>query len=241
MIKNLPALSDLSVRAVHLDLIVKMLPNMIDREVPITRPNLYQTYIARELSRETIHNKRLRLISDEDRLALMRIVAAERFFESYDDLNFEVAARIVQRELGLSKPEVEPVTRDFLNRSFLHREGDTYRFAHKSLGEYLFALELHDRIIKGDLAFFEKTIISSAVAGMVLDLFGGLEAFNQMLIALMLNPDRFRIEDTEITRVNFAAMGLADYTHGILSISREERLRGGEFKRSTKTFLWVDS
>lgn len=218
-IHQLPELADLSVRAVHLDLIVKMLPSMIDKGIPITRPNLYQTYIERELSRETVHNKRLKVISDDSRLALMQAVAAERFFESRDDLDFEVASRIIQTHLELPRSEVESVTRDFLNRSFLHREGDVYTFAHKSLGEYMFAQEVYSRIVQGDFDFFDKTTCSSAVAGMVLDLFGGLESFNTLLRALRLDSMEF-FSVKEIPRSIFAAMGLADYLQGIMSVSR---------------------
>jgi signal transduction histidine kinase len=221
-IQRLPELSDMSIRAVHLDLIVRILPSMIDKGVPITRPNLYHTYIQRELRRETVRNKRLRVVSDEDRLALMRAVAAEQFLKSSDELDFEAASRVVMEKLAPPKSEVESVTRDFLNRSFLHRTGDTYRFAHKSLGEYLFATEVYERLRQGDLGFLTKTKYSSAVAGMVLELFGGLDAFDDMLAALQVDPYRPITDSSELPSASFAATSLIDHVQGIMFLQRRE-------------------
>jgi signal transduction histidine kinase len=225
-IKKLPELNDLSTRAVHLDLIVKLLPSMIENSVPITRPNLYQTYIQRELRRETVHNKRLQIMSDESRLSLMRTVAAERFLKSYDNLNFEEASTIIKSKLGLPISEVESVTRDFLNRSFLRREGDIYWFAHKSLGEYLFAVEVHEKIVGGELEFLKRTNCSSAVAGMVLDLFGGFEGFDSMLAALNLQSRGTHFVIDELEKIGFVANSLADYAKGIQAIARGRKFSG---------------
>jgi len=221
-VERLPEISDISVRAVHLDLIVRMLPTMIEKGTPITRPNLYDAYIRAELRRETIKNRRLRMISDEDRLDLLRAIARDRFFARQDDLDFEDAVHVVTERLQVPRSEAESVTRDFLNRSFLRREGDTYRFAHKSLGEYLCAIEVAQRIQKGDLGSLFKSQ-SSAISGMVLEFLGGLEAFEKLLDHLEL-ADVTPLNSEMMHRAVFAALSLNDYISGILHLAREEDL-----------------
>lgn len=212
-IHRIPSLADLSVRAVHLELIIKMLPTLIDSGKPITRPSLYRAYLEKELSRESVQNKRLKIISDEDRLALLRTVAAEHFFKSQDVLDFEVASRIIQAQLGIARADVESVTRDFLNRSFLLREGDAYRFAHKSIGEYLFAQVIYEQIIGGNMELLSryKLISSSTVAGIVLDFFGGLMGFESVIAALKLSGDASHYNKDDTQKIYFAAGCLVEH------------------------------
>jgi signal transduction histidine kinase len=222
-IKNLPELSDMSTRAVHLDLIVKILPTMIKKRIPITRPNLYRTYIQQELRRETIKNKRLRVISDNDRMELMRTVAAEGFLNSSDELNFEAATKVVMEKLKPPRSELESITRDFLNRSFLRRQGDKYQFAHKSMGEYLFAEVVYENIIRGKLEIIDRQQYSSAVAGMVLELFGGMIAFNKMLEAINIEDSKVTVTFANYNRFGFAVKSLHDYISGILFFCRNNK------------------
>lgn len=234
-IRRLPELSDMSARAVHLDFIMKLLPSMIAERIPITRVNLYQTYINREMTREAVTNKRLKIVSDEDRLALMRAVAAQRFLRSHDDIDFEFSSQVIKRELRVPKSEVESVTRDFLNRSFLRRTGDRYQFAHKSIGEFLFALELHSRILEGDLSFIENNRCSSAVAGMVLELFGGIPKFADMLRSLKVQDAPEMPDLPYAGRVFFAARSLQDIVESMRAAwhyrRRGERNGGTETSR----------
>jgi len=217
-IQKLPQLSDVSARAVHLELIVRMLPTMIEGGIPITRTNLYGTYIQSELRRETIINRRLRLISDEDRVLLLRAIAADRLLETSDELEFTAASNVISNMLSIPRSEIESVTRDFLNRSFLSREGDTYRFAHKSIGDYLFSMEIASRIRNGDLQCLVGRRHPTAVAGMVLELFGGLEHFSTLLEALQLS--RSEVAQKDIPLMAFAALGLADHIDGMVYSSR---------------------
>src|SRR5215218_8785447 len=85
-IEQLPILEDMSARAVHLELIVRMLPEMVAEDMLISRTNLYRTYIEREFRRENVHNRRLRLISNADRVALLQQVSARAFLKGRIDL-----------------------------------------------------------------------------------------------------------------------------------------------------------
>jgi len=240
LIKSIPGLSDISARAVHLDLILKALPSMVGKGMPITRTNLYQAYIQKELRRETVHNKRLRLISDEKRLNLLRIIAARRLIDSYESVEFESAKKIIKYEMRLPDSDVEAVTRDFLNRSFLQRNGDVYRFAHKTLAEYLFACELFDKIQEANLEWLQTVNYSPFVAGMILDLFGGKKSFDKFLAALNLKPG-----NEPVTKFNWPAISLVCYalTDYIDSVNTSVRsMWGGEeqitvdLKRSSEKY-----
>ncbi|MDQ3818147.1 MAG: restriction endonuclease [Acidobacteriota bacterium] len=209
-ISRIPGLADLSVRAVHLDMIIKMMPVLAEKGQHITRPNLYQAYLERELSRESVQNKRLKIITDEDRLKLLRTVAAGHFFKSEDALDFELASQIIQTQLGIAKADVESVTRDFLNRSFLMREGDTYRFAHKSIGEYLFAQEIHIQLTRGNVAPLLEVLPTATVAGIVLDLFGGILEFDSLVDALKIDHNVLHYSRDEAPLLYFAALCLVE-------------------------------
>lgn len=238
-IKNLPELSDMSARAVHLDLIVKILPTMIKEGIPITRPNLYRTYIQKELRRETIRNKRLRVITDNDRMELMRAVAAEQFLDSSDELNFEAATKVVMEKLKPPRSEMEAITRDFLNRSFLHRHGDTYRFAHKSMGEFLFAEVVYESILRGKPEIIDRRQYSTAVAGMVLELFGGMIAFDEMLKAINIEDSAITITYANYRRFGFAVRSLEDYIGGILFFYRNNKSKMQEQYQTQQIFGYL--
>jgi hypothetical protein len=103
------------------------------------------------------------------------------------------------------------MTRDLLNRSFLRRQGDTYEFAHKSLGEYLFATYIHDRIRSGDTTFLPQGWNSTAVAGIVLELFGGISAIWDFAKALGLQRDQ-ALTEINLPAVRFISGSMYDYT-----------------------------
>jgi hypothetical protein len=189
-VRNLPELRDMATRAVHLELIVRLLPHLVGRATPLSRTQLYETYLRQELRRETIENRRLQVLDDEERLKLLFAMAADQLLGGADSLSFEAAARFVQSRLALPRQEVDGVTRDFLNRSFLHRKGDLYQFAHKSLGEYLLAVEVCRRLQAGDSDFILKFRFTEPTAGMALELSGGLPVAVHFLAALGITANR---------------------------------------------------
>jgi signal transduction histidine kinase len=236
-ITQLAELADVSSRAVHLELIVKVLPVLIDEQIPITRPNLYNKYILKEFRRETIQNKRLRIIADEERLRLLQMVAAERFSTANDNLDFESAVSLIRLKLNLPKSEIESFTRDFLNRSFLRRSGDSYSFAHKSIGEYLFACDLHEQLSQGDLSALNKKGITAAVAGMVLELFGGFQMFQDLQRCLKVERET-ETHPSLFPSINFAALSLSDYAYGGLFITRTGVLGEPSSKNDLERFYF---
>jgi hypothetical protein len=145
---------------------------------------------------------------------LMRLVTAESILANHNGLDFEATAAVIRTTLKLPAPEVEAVTRDFLNRSFLRREGDQYVFAHKSLGEYLLATVIVDRIRSGDLGFLSCETLTDAVHGMVLELYGGITAFDDLLTALGLDSTRAKRDQSKVRAMLFASLGLADLVNG---------------------------
>jgi hypothetical protein len=179
---------------------------MLAREIPITRTNLYHTYIEKEFRRETVNNRRLRIISDKDRVRLLSRIAARAFLLKRDQLDFEIAAGLVEDTLQPPRSEVESLTRDLLNRSFLQREGDTYRFAHKSLGEYLFATYIYDQLTRGNASFVQHFGHTIALAGMVLELFGGITKFDNLVKFLGIQGEK------PLSRTTAAAYKFATYS-----------------------------
>jgi hypothetical protein len=133
-----------------LQMLVEVLPGLAGRVEGLDRLALYQTYIHREFRRDQLRHRRLRAMTDGERIALLKRLVADRFERGKLDLDMSDAARLVAELLGLPAAEAEAVARDFLGRSLLMRDGDVYRFAHKSIGEYLVALEIHRRLMAGE-------------------------------------------------------------------------------------------
>lgn len=203
--------SDISTRAVHLDIAVKVLPFMIENGIELNRPNLYKTYISSEFDREVIKNKRLRIISDDDRLALLTTIAFKNYSSLTDELDFETTANVIRTELKIPKQEIDSVTRDFLNRSFLTRNNNSYRFAHKSLGEYLVATRMYEFIKEKDFSFLHNCPLSSAISGMTFELFGGFGNYLKYLNEFNLNEEPESI--TYFKKISFLSLSLSDLLH----------------------------
>lgn len=195
-LEEVSANSDIATRAVHLDIAVKVLPFMIENGIELNRPNLYKTYISSEFDREVIKNKRLRIISDDDRLALLTTIAFKNYSTLSDELDFETTANVIRAELKVPKQEIDSVTRDFLNRSFLTRNNNSYRFAHKSLGEYLVATRIYEFIKDNDFSFLHNCPLSSAISGMTFELFGGFGNYLKYL-------DEFRLDEESQSIIYF--------------------------------------
>ncbi len=149
-------LRDLAKRPVLLELIVKYLPQLIEKDVSISASTLYLTTIEEEL------NRRLRIgktvIQRTDRIKLMKLLAMwmynndhlSVFYEDIPDLlnlkqNFELK----------TATEIEYHLSDFLTCSFLSRDvSGNYQFSHKSFVDFLVANYFVDDIAKDNQSNF---------------------------------------------------------------------------------------
>ncbi len=162
-IKSIGSLSDLSQRPVLLDMIVKTLPTLIASKTPINRPNLYRTYLVGEIKRQRIQKRRTFLITEEDRLSLLRRLALSVYTGEIPAINFADARNLIEEEIRPAKYELEAHTRDFLTNSFLIRKGDEYHFSHKSIMEYLVAAQFNEEINTGTPEYFNRISLQPVI------------------------------------------------------------------------------
>lgn len=162
-IKSIRSLSDLSQRPVLLDMIVKTLPVLIASNLPINRPNLYATYLDGEIKRQRIQKRRTLLIGREDRLSLLRQMAASVYSGDISVINFADARNLIEEKINPPKYELEAHTRDFLTNSFLTRKGDEYHFSHKSIMEYLVAAQFNEEIKANAPGAFGKSQLQPVI------------------------------------------------------------------------------
>jgi hypothetical protein len=134
-IGRIDGLGDLSKRPVLLEMVVKTLPALVSRGLPIDRPNLYETYLSAELKRQRITKQRRLLLDEATRFHLLEELAILKG----GGATYHAAMEIVDRQLRPTRYDLEPLTREFLSASFLVRKGSTYDFSHKSILEYLIA------------------------------------------------------------------------------------------------------
>jgi hypothetical protein len=214
---SLPELSDLSSRAVHLELIVKMLPTMLDKGISINRPNLYRTYIESELAREVIKNKRERIIADGKRFEIMQnISTSSGTFTIFID--FAKAREIIRSYFSNSETELDIITRDFLNRSFLIRSKDSYAFAHKSIAEYLYANQIaQDITTKGYSNFLPEGKVNAAIAGIAVELLGGVENITSIVDLLKIKDIQLGtpLDSETVTKMHFVVIGCFDFLRSV--------------------------
>ncbi len=153
-IQNIPGFKDdLEQRPVLLEMIAQTL-HLFDQATPITRPNLYQIYLQRELERQRLKKGRELLIKDRDRLALLQKLAADSYQTASGGIDYKAAEELVKPglppEIAASAVSTEQHTREFLNCSFLrHGPGDLFIFSHRSFRGYLAAKELMPRLLDG--------------------------------------------------------------------------------------------
>jgi len=145
-IKTIKGLSDLSQRPVLLDMIVKTLPKLLETDIVINIPNLYRTYLVEEIKRQKILKKRTLLFTAENRLSLLRRLAADIYSNSISAIAFPDARKVIESQVSPPAIELESYTREFLTNSFLIRRGDAYYFSHKSILEYLVAAQVIEEI-----------------------------------------------------------------------------------------------
>ncbi|MDZ7312911.1 MAG: SUMF1/EgtB/PvdO family nonheme iron enzyme [candidate division KSB1 bacterium] len=153
-IQKIPGFADdLAQRAVLLEMIAKTLP-FFKEHTPVTRPNLYQRYLERELERQRLKKGRELLLPDATRLALLQKLAVESYRFDAGGVNYPAAEALVKPALppeeAASPTKTEQHTREFLSCSFLRPgPGDLFIFSHRSFRGYLAAKELMQRLLDG--------------------------------------------------------------------------------------------
>lgn len=174
-IRSIPGLSDLSRRPVLLDMIVKTLPRLIASSKPINRPNLYETYLSGEIKRQKIQKQRSLLLSETTRLSLLRQLALDFYTGETSAIEFTDTLGCIEKTVNPPRGELEACTRDFLTCSFLIREGDQYRFSHRSIMEYLVAKALMAEIENDAPDAFARQRLTPVVADFLVELEPKLE------------------------------------------------------------------
>ncbi len=153
-IQKIPGFADdLAQRAVLLEMIAQTLP-LFKKETPVTRPNLYQRYLERELERQRLKKGRELLLPDKTRLALLQELAPASYKTEGGGINYAAAEALVKPKLppeeAASPTKTEQHTREFLSCSFLRPgPGDLFVFSHRSFRGYLAAKELLPRLLDG--------------------------------------------------------------------------------------------
>ncbi len=164
-------LSDLSKRPVMLDMITKTLPLLIKAKKTINAANLYQTYLEGEIKRQAIEKRRQLLITREHRFVLMQTIAMHFYKENPAGVTAKEVKELIKDKLtSKQQEELEAHLRDFLTCSFLIREGDNYRFSHRSLVEYLTAKGLYDEINDDKPDLFKIYSLSKAIRDFIIAL-----------------------------------------------------------------------
>jgi WD40 repeat protein len=164
-------LSDLSKRPVMLDMITKTLPLLIKAKKRINAANLYQTYLEGEIKRQTIDKKRRLLSKREHRFVLMQTLAMHFYKHNRAGVTAkEVKELIKDKFTSKQQEELEANLRDFLTCSFLIREGDNYRFSHRSFVEYLTAKGLYDEIQEDKPDLFKIYALTKEIRDFIIEL-----------------------------------------------------------------------
>ena len=125
------------------------------------------------------------------------------------ELTFQRAADLVGTHLEVKPADLEPLTRDFLNRSFLRRSGDVYAYAHKSIGDYMIARACYARLRAGDVTWVGRQPRGKSVPGLILEMCGGPLAWHDFLTHLGL-AGVDGLDASHLDRLIFASMALSD-------------------------------
>ena len=156
-IKQIPGFAgDLDQRPVLLEMIAQTLP-LFDAATPLTRPNLYQCYLERELERQRLIKRRELLLADKTRLALLQKLAVDSYQRDVVGVTYAEAEALVKPALppeeAAFSTKTEHHTREFLSCSFLRPgPGDLFVFSHRSFRGYLAAKEILPRLLDGTAA-----------------------------------------------------------------------------------------
>jgi len=146
-----PSLEDLSKRPVLLEMIIKTLPILVAKGTPLNRPNIFETYLLGELKRQKIKKGRKFIISEENRMILLQELALDFIDNDIYTTTYVDAIKYIKQIVKPPRDELEECTREFLSCSFLNREGDNYKFSHRSIMEYLAARALFTEINNDNL------------------------------------------------------------------------------------------
>lgn len=150
-IQAIPGIADISKRAVLLEMVVQTLP-LFDDDSEITRPNLYQLYLKKELERQRLKKERELLLSDGTRFKLLQKLAADSYRAESGGISRTEAEKLVKPELPVeqqaSATQIENHTREFLSCSFLRPATDNlFVFSHRSFRGYFAAKELASQLL----------------------------------------------------------------------------------------------
>ena len=151
-------------------MIVRTLPQLIGSGKPINRPNLYRTYLIGELKRQKVVKQRILLLPESTRLAVLQNLAAKFYEQDEPAITFSEAMNEVEVAVHPPRSELEAHTRDFLNCSFLIREGDAFRFSHRSIMEYLIARALCEEITSKKPEAFGRVHLGPVVSGFLAEM-----------------------------------------------------------------------
>lgn len=170
-INQIMGLRELARRPVLLEMTIKTFPKLIKQGRAITRPDLYETYLIGEINRQQVGKRRNFLIRKKKRLHFMQVIASFLYTESRQELNASEIRTILQPEFPLNRRgDLEAYLRDFLSCSFLTREGDSYRFSHRSFMEYLVAKVLVSEIQNDSPNIFKRFKLTAAVRDFLVEL-----------------------------------------------------------------------
>ena len=152
-IKNIHGFDDLAQRAVLLEMIAQTLP-LFDKSKPITRVNLYQLYLVRELERQRLKKDRDLLIPDAMRFELLQKLAVDSYQAEGDGINYQAAEAVIKPRLSTeeqaSPARTEHHTRELLSCSFLcPGPGHLFVFSHRTFRSYFAAKEIMPRLLDG--------------------------------------------------------------------------------------------
>ncbi len=222
-IDNIHDLTDLVRRPVLLEMVIKTLPILIDKNKIINRPNLYQSYLEAELTRQVITKKRRDLlIKSHKRFEIMEQIALELYYTGKAELTSNRIREISRDLLTMEEQEeLEGSLREIVTCSFLVRRGSSrYSFSHQSFLEYLVACHLAKEINLARQTRPARELNSTSYANSVSDstrsISGYLETFRlrpisrtirDFLLELNSNFIQRSGTDSESTIVSF------DYTY----------------------------
>ncbi len=182
-IKEIPGLSDLSQRPILLEMIVKTLPKLVVDGRKIDRPSIYRTYLTEEIKRQKVSKKRSFVLTDDQRMTLLKTLATEVCIEGVKPITFGEAVTLVEKVLKPERHELDSYTRDFLTNSFLTRRGDEFQFSHGSFLEYLAATSFFEEIVAGKPVLFGKSRMDPAVSRFIAEMKPNLQTLRNWIDA----------------------------------------------------------
>ncbi len=222
-IQRIERLYDLSHRPVLLDMIGKTLPTLIANGTQVNLPNLYKTYLTSEIKRQKVLKKRELLITEEDRLNLLQLIAAGTYDEPQEEITFAKTRNLIQGELKPPQHELEAHTREFLTNSFLVRRGDVYNFSHKSMWEYLIAAH----VVAESKTGIPKLLQKRSLEPVILDFLGEMNLGVNKLFQWIERTRAFPFGDASILAGNAASLLCSMSTDSLANrdLSRTSLLR----------------